>query len=124
MMSASPATTAKTVVTLLRLGHGKEEIEVPEGATLADLLRLVDATTEHEEILVDGKSLEKCLILRAGMIVSVGRKVESPPPKPTWLETVGMFRDDPLFEESTDEGRAYRESQREGPESARGPEAP
>ena len=115
-MSASPAPTVRTGVTLLRLGTGKEVIELPEGATLAGLLRVVEANTQHEEILIDGKSLEECLILRPGMIVSVGHKEKVTPGRPSWRETVGMFRDDPLFEESVKEGRAYREAQREGSE--------
>ena len=73
-MSATPATTTTKGVTLLRLGQGKEEVELPEGSTLADLLQNIGADPKGLEILVDGKPIEACVVLQTGMIVSIGMK--------------------------------------------------
>ena len=111
-MSAIPTATIKQGVTLLRLGQGKEEVELPEGATLADLLQNIGADPTGLEILVDGKPIEAWLVLRTGMIVSIGMKTAGERTRKTWNDTVGMFQDDPFFEEAVKEGRDYRESQR------------
>ncbi len=112
-MSAIPATTTIKGVTLLRLGQGKEEVELPEGSTLADLLQNIGADTKGLEILVDGKPIEACLVLQTGMIVSIGMKIAGEKTRKTWNDTVGMFRDELFFEEAVKEGRDYRDSLRE-----------
>ena len=112
-MGAIPETTTKTNVTLLRLGEGKEVIELSEGATLADLLRITGLNARDCEILVDGRPLEDCSMLQTGMIVSVGIAPGSERGRRTWRDTVGMFRDDPLLDQASEEGRNYRKSLRD-----------
>ena len=112
-MSAEPATTAKNRVTLLRLGVGKEEIALHEGATLADLFRLVGVRTDNQEIFIDGRTLPECLTLPADAIVSVVPKPRNAAGAGDWRGAIGISRDDPLFEESVRAGRAYREAQGE-----------
>jgi len=112
-MSAEPATVPKSRVTLLRMGVGKEEIELPEGATLADLVRLAGVRTDAQEIFIDGRTLLECLTLPPGAIVSVVPKPGNAAGAGDWRGAVGISRGDPLFEESVKAGRAYRDSQGE-----------
>jgi len=93
------ASTAKrgVEVTLLRPDLGSQTFTLPEGATLADLLREAGGGTQAKNILIDGRPLEEVLILNSGMAVTV---VPEPPPGPR----TGSSRDDvigdfPLAEE-------------------------
>ncbi len=110
-MSAKPATAEKNVVTLIRQGIGREEYSLSEGATLADLLRQARARAEDVTISIDGRPLEGLVPLPPGAIVTL-----TPRPKPVnlgWIQTYGMFRDDPLFQEMVEASRAIREADRE-----------
>ncbi len=110
----STASTAKLDmdVTLLRSNLGSQTFKLPEGATLADLLREAGGGIQAKNILIDGRPLEEFVILNSGMAVTV-----LPEPigsrQRTWLDTVGMFADDPTFEEAVAAGRAYREADRQ-----------
>jgi len=109
------ASTAKrgVEVTLLRPDLGSQTFTLPEGATLADLLREAGGGIQAKNILIDGRPLEEFLILNPGMAVTV---VPEPPPSPakrSWQDTVGWFADDPTFEEMVAAGRAYREADRQ-----------
>jgi hypothetical protein len=98
-MSASAAKSTRTRLTLLRLGVGKEEIELPEEATLADLLRVSAANLNTHEVLIDGKPLEELFAMRSGMIVSLAPRAKVPPAESQWPRSVGAFRDNPDFDE-------------------------
>jgi hypothetical protein len=109
------ASTAKqgTEVTLLRPDHGPQTFTLPEGATLADLLREAGGEIQAQNILIDGRPLEEFLILNSGMAITI---VPEPPPGPrkrSWRDTVGMFADDADFQAMVDAGRAYREADRQ-----------
>jgi hypothetical protein len=115
-MSAEPVpkpkatANAKTGVTLLRIGVGKERYDLPEGATLADLLRLAQAESDHLEVLIDGRPLAECLVLQPDTIVSVAPKPRDTAPRGDWRRNAGMFRDNPAFEEMTAEIEAKRKA--------------
>jgi hypothetical protein len=74
-------------VTLLRPDLGPQTFTLPEGATLADLLREAGAGIQAKNILIDGRPLEEVLILNSGMAITV---VPEPPPDPR----TGLSRDD------------------------------
>jgi hypothetical protein len=108
------ASTAKegTEVTLLKPDLGSRTFTLPEGATLADLLREAGGRVQAKSILIDGRPLEDFVVLTTGMSITV---VPEPLPGPgnrTWRDTVGWFADDPTFEEMVAAGRAYREADR------------
>ena len=112
-MSAKPATAERNGVTLIRDGAGREEYTLPEGATLADLLREAGAADTPQVTTINGRSIEEFLVLQAGMVVNITRVIRKAVTKDSWRETFGMFKDDPHFQEMVDEGRAYREALRE-----------
>jgi sulfur carrier protein ThiS len=112
-MSARPATTEKTEVTLIRQGVGREEYTLPEGATLADLLRKAQAQKEGQVIYIDGKPLEEQIILRPGMIITtVTMKGKAARDEP-WRESIGMFHGDPEFRELVEAVEAAREAEKD-----------
>ena len=114
-MSAIPATTSKQGVTLLRLGQGKEEVESPEGSTLADLLQNIGADPNGLEILVDGKPIEACLVLQTGMIVSLGNRPNQVATNGAWVDGIGDFHDDPVFDAMMEQVNAEREREKRVP---------
>jgi hypothetical protein len=120
------ATTAKTTsVTLVRLGDGSktEEYTLPEGSTLADLLRQAQVRTTDQLVWIDGKPLEEFVILPPGTTVTLVPKPEPVPFNDRWRETFGMFKDDPTFQEMVEAGRAFREADREAARKEAGDEA-
>jgi hypothetical protein len=113
-MSAEPVPKTRTKanskigVTLLRTGIGRERFDLPEGATLGDLLRLAQAEADHLEILIDGRPLAECLVLQPDTIVSVTPKPTGTAPRGDWRRNAGMFKDNPAFEEMMAEIEARR----------------
>jgi hypothetical protein len=98
-MSGKPAAPEKTGVTLLRMGVGKQEFDLPEGATLADLLRAAGVNPEEQAIFIDRRPLEDVIVLRRGMIVSAApRPPKSAPTRKEWRDVMGDFHDDPAFD--------------------------
>jgi hypothetical protein len=113
-MSAKPSTAEKTGVILHRLGVGKQELLLPEGSTVADLLREAGAGMEDQEIHIDGRTLAESLVLQPGMIVSVVQRPKSARSGGSWRDAIGMFRDDPGFQEFINRVQASRDAEREG----------
>jgi hypothetical protein len=85
---------------------------LPEGATLADLLREAGAAICSPKLLIDGRPIEEAMTLGHGMTIAIVPEPPETPRKRSWLDTVGMFADDPDFEEAVAEGRAIREADR------------
>jgi hypothetical protein len=110
-MSVPSTLKREAEVTLLRPDLGSQTFNLPEGATLADLLREAGGEIQAKNVLIDGRPLEELVILNSGMAITV-----IPEPlgqrKRSWLDTVGMFADDPDFAEAVAAGRAYREADR------------
>lgn len=112
-MSTPTILDARNAVTLLRLGVGMEQIPLREGATLADVLREAGVDPSGQEVLVDGRRIEEALTLQPGTIVSVGaRATNGQPEQPAWMKTIGMFKDDPIFEEMMNDVNAQREAEK------------
>ncbi len=112
-MGAKPATAEKHGVILIRMGVGREEYVLPDGATLADLLRVARIEKDGQEILIDGRLIEDLLVLQPGMIVTLAPSPVQVAPKSSWRNTVGMFPDDADFNAMVEAGRAYREADRQ-----------
>jgi hypothetical protein len=111
MGKASTATRC-TQVTLLRPDVGSQTIMLPEGATLADLLREAGAAIRSPNILIDGRPIEEIMILKAGMMITIQPEPPQAPREKDWRRTVGMFANDPTFDEFLAECRAIREADR------------
>lgn len=111
----STVTTAGrcTEVTLLRPDGGSQTLTLPEGATLADLLREVGAAVRSPNILIDGRPIEEAVVMKSGMTIAILPEPPQAPPGKDWRSTVGMFQDTPAFRAMIAEGRAIREADRE-----------
>ena len=112
-MSTASTIKRDTEITLLRPDLGSQTIALPEGATLADLMREAGGEIQAKNILIDGRPLDEVVILSSGMAITV---VPEPPPSPakrSWRDTVAWFADDPDFQAMVDAGRAYREADRQ-----------
>jgi hypothetical protein len=110
---ATVSTAQRSIeVTLLRPDAGPQIFTLAEGATLGDLLREAGAAIRSPNLLIDGRPMEEVLILQSGMTITIVPEPPQTPRKRTWRDTVGMFADDPTFEEAIAEGRAIREADR------------
>jgi hypothetical protein len=114
-MSVKPLTVKRGGVTLIRIGTGKQEFDLPEGATLADLLRVSGVEPETQSIFIDGKPLAEALVLPPGTIVSAIPRTKDAPPTPDWSGVIGAFHDNPEFEEMMRAVNAEREAEKERP---------
>ena len=63
-------------------------------------------------VLIDGRPIEDAVVLKQGMSITVLPERRRTSAKGSWRDTVGMFADDPTFEEMVAEGRAIREADR------------
>jgi hypothetical protein len=105
------ATNRTIEVTLYRTGADLQVFTMPEGASLADLLREAGVPPRESSLLINGRSIESVLTLESGMTVTI---LPEPPwvRIRSWRDTVGMFADDPDFEEMVQAGHAIREADR------------
>ncbi len=108
-MAAQTPPAAEKAVVLLRPGLDAQVYVLPEGSTLGDLLREARASTQPQDILIDGLPLTDLLVLRPGMVVSLAIGDGGVGGGEPWRDTVGMFRDDSAFEEMVNSERASRE---------------
>ena len=65
-------------VTLVRPGIGTETVALPEGSTLADLLRQAGVKTRNSSIFIDGRELAEHLVLKNGMVITVVPQPRTP----------------------------------------------
>jgi hypothetical protein len=112
-MSAKTTAAEETKVVLLHLGVGKQEFALPSDATLSDLLREAQVELSEYDAMVDGRNPEECLVLGPDTIVSLVPRPRGGKPSESWRETIGMFRDDPVFQEMVDAGKAHRDAERQ-----------
>jgi len=104
----------KTItVTLVGPGVGTEVVELTEGSTVADLLRQTGASACHSNVLIGDKDLTEFVVLEAGMTVFLVSQPKNAADREPWRETIGMFKDDPAFEEMMEAVWAEREARRE-----------
>jgi sulfur carrier protein ThiS len=103
----------KTItVTLVRPGIGTEVVELTEGSTVADLLRQTGANACHSNVFIGDKDLAEYAVLEEGVTVFLVPQPKNAADREPWRETIGMFKDDPAFEEMMEAVWAEREARR------------
>ncbi len=110
---------SKILVKIVQPGLGVQEYSLPEGATLAELLRRHGATTANQIVYVNGLIVEEKVLLHDGavaVIVPQSRKIAGDEP---WRATIPSFRDEALFRQYTDLLESGR--QQLGPDEDEGP---
>ncbi len=101
----------KTItVTLVRPGVGTKVVELTEGSTVADLLRQTDASACHSNVFIGDKDLAEFVVLATGMTVFLVPQPKNAADREPWRETLGMFKDNPAFEEMMEAVWAEREA--------------
>jgi sulfur carrier protein ThiS len=100
-------------VTIVRPGVGTETVALAEGSTLGDLLRQAGVNASDSTVLIDGGELADQFVLKNGMVVTVVPRAAKDGAGESWRETVGMFKDDPAFEEMMRFVWAAREAERD-----------
>src|SRR4051812_31612975 len=99
-------------VTLIRPGIGTETVVLPEGSTLADLLRQGGVNTSNSSVSIDGKEPAEYLVLRDGMEVTVVPQPKNAAGPQSWRDLMGGFHDDPAFEEMMQAVQAARDAEK------------
>jgi hypothetical protein len=112
-MSTKPKQAKKTPVVLLRHGVGRQDFQLPAGATLADLLREASVDRDNQSISVDGKSVEDFVVLQPGMVVSVVPRPGKQATVGSWREGIGMLHGDPIFREVCEAVERSREAEKD-----------
>jgi sulfur carrier protein ThiS len=111
---ATVSTAKRSIeVTLYRPGAGMQAFTLPEGATLADLLREAGIPPSNPSLLINGQAIEAAVTLQPGVTITILPEPPGTPRRRSWRDTVGMFADDPTFEEAVAAGRAIREADRQ-----------
>ena len=106
--------TAEIQVHLVRSGIAARDYHLPEGATLADLLRRSGAPSADQAVLVDGVTPEEALALRDGAVVSIVPRPGHAASDEPWRATIPAFRDEDLFREYAEALKARRSSEDPG----------
>jgi len=83
-----------------------------EGSTVADLLRQTGASTCHSNVFIGDKDLAEYAVLEEGMTVLLVPQPKNAADREPRRETIGMFKDDPAFEEMMEAVWAEREARR------------
>jgi len=112
-MSTVSTSERCTEVTLSLADGGSRTLTLPEGATLADLLREAGTAIPSPNILIDGRPIEEVLVVKSGMMITILPEPPQARPKKDWRSTVGTVQDTPAFRAMIEEGRALREADRE-----------
>jgi hypothetical protein len=100
-------------VRLLRTGEDLRTYTLPEGATLADLMREANTPYRSSNLLVDGRYLESAIVLKSGMLITIMPEPAVAAGIHSWQDTVGMFTNNSFFQEMVEAGRAIREADRQ-----------
>ena len=72
---------------MLGVVGGPQTVTLPEGATLADLLRQVGAEARSLNFLIDGRYIEEALVLKSGMTITILPESLQGPAKKDWRRT-------------------------------------
>jgi sulfur carrier protein ThiS len=112
-MSATTIAKPCTEVRLLGAAGGEQTITLPEGATLADLLRQAGVEARSLNFLIDGRYIEEALVLKTGMTITILPESLQGQAKKDWRRSIGMSSaDDAYFNEWMAACRAIREEDR------------
>src|SRR3954447_25042859 len=103
--------TAEIQVHLVRPGVAAWDYQLPEGATLADLLRRTGSPAADQAVLVDGVTPEEALALRDGAVVTIIPRPGHAAGDEPWRATIPSFRDEVLSREYAEALEARRRSE-------------
>jgi hypothetical protein len=98
-------------VVLLRLGIGVQEFQLPERGTLADVFREAGVDGTDLEVMVNGHPLAEALVLEPGTIESLSPRNKIGGER-RWRDSIGMFRDNPEFDEMMARVEAARQAEK------------
>jgi hypothetical protein len=101
--------TVEIQVHFVRTGVTRD-YHLPEGATLADLLRRSGVPAADQSVLVDGVTPEEALALRDGAVVTIVPRPGDADRDQPWRATIPAFRDEGLSREYTETLKARRRS--------------
>ena len=99
MSTSNPETSTGIVVRLARPGAKPEEFHLPEGATLADLLRASGTLTADQSVLIGGVPLEEAVALTDGVVVAVMPRPAVESEKEPWRVPIVAFDDEATWAE-------------------------
>lgn len=102
--------TAEIQVHLVRPGIAARDYHLPEGATLADLLRRSGAPAD-QAVLVDGVTPEEALALHDGAVVTIVPRPEDAAGDEPWRATLPALQDEDLYREYAEALKARRRSE-------------
>jgi hypothetical protein len=109
-MSEQKTATAEIQVILGRPGAGARTYHLPEGATLADLLRQSGATLCNQDVFVNGIMSEETVPLTDRAVVFILPRPGNAAGVEPWRATIPAFRDEALFQEYMEALKARRRS--------------
>jgi sulfur carrier protein ThiS len=110
--------TEEILVHLVRPGVGVQDYHLPEGATLADLLRQSGTSTTDQAVFVDGIAPEERLPLSMGVVVTIVPRHGNAAGDEQWRAAVPAFRDEALFQAYSEALKALRRG--DDPEEGQG----
>ena len=109
-MSESKASIVEIRVRLIGPDGHADDHHLPDGATLADLLRQAGTDLSNQSVWVDGIKAEEGLSLHDGAIVTIVPSPGDPDRDQPWRAIVPAFQDDALFQEYTEALKARRQA--------------
>ncbi len=98
-MSEPQTATAEIMVHLVRPDDGTRSYQLPEGGTLADLLRRAEIATTDEAIFVDGLPIAEAWPLHDGAVVTILPRPRNRAGEEPWHAALPAFRDEDLYRE-------------------------
>ncbi len=102
-MSEPNLSTLEIRARIVRPGSGSREFSLPEGATLADLLRQSGSSWPNQAAFIDGIAAEETRTLHDGVVVTIGTRRDEP-----WRDSIPAFQDEALFDEYVETVNARR----------------
>jgi hypothetical protein len=99
-------------VVLVRPLFGPREWFIPPGSTVGELLERAHASALNHEIMIGRRVVDPSHPLKKGSVVHLVPRARGAIDPLSWRDTVGMFRDDPAFDDMVEAGRAIREADR------------
>jgi sulfur carrier protein ThiS len=112
-MSEPQTSTAEILVHVVRSGVATQEIHLPEGSTVADLLKASGITTTSS-IAIDGVPIEEAVQLVEGAVITIAPPAQEIGKDGFWGPPITAFQNDQLcreYWEALEAGRLDRVSE-------------
>jgi hypothetical protein len=108
-MGELKTSTEEILVHLVCPGVGARDYRLAVGATLADLLRLLETSMVSQAVFVDGLTPEEARPLHEGAVVTILPRPGNGAVREPWRATISAFRDEVLFQEYLDAVKVRRD---------------